>query len=228
MLEIQRKYVHNYENVDVYFIQSSYQYHEDVHFENDMVYIRNHEKFETILYKTLITMKALHNINREYDFTIRTNISTIIDILKLQELLSLFTDKEYLYAGDLAGIWQNAKRYWFALGTCIILSKTLSNKMIDSIDKFNHQLPDDVSIGIFITKNYPESYDNNIALKNYIFYSSRLPQTMKDSKVEHIKRFFNNTNHEPNYICYRNSTNDRFEDVKIMDYICNHIILKNK
>jgi hypothetical protein len=97
--------------------------------------------------------------------------------------------------------------------------------MIDSIDKFNHQLPDDVSIGIFITENYPESYDNNLALKNYVFYSSRLPQTMWDSKVEDVRQYLNN---KPNYVCYRNSTRCRYEDTKIMEYICNDIILNNK
>ena len=228
MLEIHRKYVHKYNNVDVYFIQSSYEHNEPVFIENDMVYVRCLEEHNTILYKTLSTMDTLKNLwNKEYDFTIRTNISTIINIPKMTELLSLFQGKEMLYAGDLAGITEMNRHIRFALGTCIILSKHLANKMIDDIQKFTDRIADDVAIGLYVEENVPEAYDNNLNMAPFVFYTDKLVNGW-NSNVNDFIDFSNKTNYKTNdklnYICYRNKTNNRNEDINIMEYIYNHII----
>jgi hypothetical protein len=43
MLKVHRKYFYNYENVDIYFVQSSYKYNEEIFIEDDMIYVRGAE-----------------------------------------------------------------------------------------------------------------------------------------------------------------------------------------
>jgi hypothetical protein len=224
MLQIQRKYVHNYENVDVYFVQGGFDHNEDVYIENDMIYVRTHENFNTILYKTLSAMDTLKNLwKKEYDFTIRTNISTIINIPKMIEILHLFQDKEYMYAGDKCGIIRLNKPIHFVLGTVIILSKKLADKMICERNKFTDKIEDDVAIGLYVQENIPIAYDHNLSLSNRVFYTHTLENGW-NSTVHDMINYKNKNDHLFNYyICYRNKTNNRNEDVKIMDYICTQL-----
>lgn len=221
MLKIQRKYVHKYENVEVFFVQSSFEHNEEVFVDNDMIYVRSNEENNTILYKTLYAMQNLtQSYKKEYDFIIRTNISTLIDIPKLLELLSLFKDIEYLYAGELCGFEICNRHIWFALGTSIILSKKLANKMIDEIYKFNHNIPDDVAFGLFVEENIPIAYNHNLSMCNLVFYTNRLSNGYNSNLIDFIN-FEKNNN--LNSICYRNSLANRDEDVNIMNYICDKI-----
>jgi hypothetical protein len=224
MLAIQRKYVHNYKNVDVYFIQSSFLHNEKVFVENDMIHVRNKEEHKTILYKTLCSMECLKNFyKKEYDFTIRTNISTLINIPKMINLLSNYQDKEYLYAGDIAGVTSLNRHIRFALGTAIILSKKLANKMINEMHKFNHSLADDVAFGHFVEENIPQAFDNDLYFRKHVFYTN----TLKNGYNSSLKNFILFPN-KSNYIFYRNSLKNRYEDANIMNYICDNILKQYK
>ena len=224
MLEIQRRYIHKDENVEVYFVQSSFEHNEEVFIDNDMIHVRCKEDYNTILYKCICAMGYLKNfIKKEYDFTIRTNISTLINIPKMIELLSLFQDKEYLYAGDIAGIERFNIPIRFALGTAIILSQKLANKMIDEKYKFNYMIEDDVSFGLFVEQHMPIAFDNTLKLAPFVFYTS----TLSNSSNSNLNDFINfRKNNNLNYIFYRNSNANRYNDVKIMSYICDAILLK--
>jgi hypothetical protein len=226
MLEVQRKYIHNYKNVEVYFVESCFQHNDPVFIENDMASVRINEDNTTILFKTIATMECLNRVHRRhYDFVIRTNISTIIDIPKMVCLLEKYKNIDFLYAGDLAGIYIQDNHYWFALGTCIILSQKLAIKMIDEKEKFVHSLPDDVAFGVFTTNYCPKAYDNNLKMSSFVYYISDLPSKMNATLEEFID-FANKNNNIFDFICYRNKTNNRFEDAKIMDYIYRHVIKK--
>jgi len=224
MLEIQRRYIHKYENADVYFVQSSFEHNEEVFIDNDMIHVRCKEDNNTILYKSIRAMGYLKNfLKKEYDFTIRTNISTLINIPKMIELLSLFQDKEYLYAGDLAGLAKFNRYIRFALGTAIILSNKLANKMIAERRKFNPTIPDDVSFGLFVEEHIPIAFDNTLKLAPVVFYTHTLCNGYNSNLTDFIN-FKNNNNVD--YIIYRNKTANRYNDVKIMRYICDNILLK--
>ena len=227
MLEIQRKYVHNYENVDVYFAQSSFEYNDPVVLVNDMFYVRGIEEYNTILYKSLSVMEALKNVyKKEYDFTIRSNISTLINIPKMIEYLSLYQEKEYIYDGIICGVNRLNRPIRFALGIAIILSKQLVNKMINEKEKFNHKLEDDVAFGLFVEENISSAYENNLLLSPFVFYTNSL-ENGYNTILNDVINFLNKNKDENKlkYICYRNSLANRNEDAKIMDYICNTIIL---
>lgn len=222
MLEVQRKYIHNYKDVDSYFIQSSNKYNEEIYVKNDMIYIRGVEDYSTILDKSLKAMKFLkEKNNKDYDFIIRTNISTIFNIPKLINLLNEYRNIEHLYGGDIIGIIRNNRHIRLALGTCIILSKKISDIMIEKIDLFNHTIEDDVSFGLFVEEHIPDAFNHDLKMGKYVLYSNSLENgynTKLDDFINFIK------NNEDKYIYYRNSLSDRFEDVKIMDYICNNLL----
>jgi hypothetical protein len=237
MLEIQRKYVHNYENVDYYFLQSNFEHNEPVFIENDMIFVREKENHFTILNKSLQAIDTLFNLwGKYYDFIIRTNISTVIHIPKMLELLAPYkydlvhTDLklklEYLYAGDLCGIYiDNIKKgIKFALGTAIIISKQLAKQMISRMNDFNHSLPDDVAFGLFVQEYNPNAFDNDLKLTSHVFYTHTLNNGWNSTVSDFIYYMIQKYNKNPPFIFYRNKTNNREEDVNIMNYICNNII----
>jgi len=225
MLEIQRSYIHNHKNVEVYFMESNFEHNEPVYIKNDMSSVRVKEDFKTILFKTIATMDSLHRIHgRKFDFIIRTNISTIIDIPKMVRLLKKYEDIEYLYAGDLAGIHINEEPIKFALGTCIILSKKLAIKMIHEKDNFDYSIPDDVAFGLFVTKYCPIAYNNDLKMAPFVYYTSDLPSHWNATLEEFIQ--FAREKKNLDFICYRNKTNNRLEDVQIMKYISTSMLEK--
>ena len=222
MLEYQRLYVNKHINVDAYFIQSNYEHNEPVYIDGDMIHVRGKENHNTILYKTLYSMETLKNLyKKEYDFTIRTNISTIFNIPKLINLLNEFKHIEYLYGGDICTIFKCNKNISFAVGTCIIFSKKVYDIMIEKIHLFNHNIEDDVAFGLFIQEHLPCAFNHNLKMNKYVLYNNRLPNgynTNLNDFIDYIK------NDKSNYIYYRNSTNNRFEDANIIHYICNNLI----
>lgn len=225
MRDIQRKYVNKYENVDTYFMQSSYLHNEEVYIDNDMSFVRCPEEHHTILYKTLSTLDCLTNFfKKEYDFVIRSNISTIINIPKLLEMLSFFVDKEYLYGGDIAGVHNLNRDIRFALGTCIIISKSLYKKMTSELNKFTDKIADDVAIGLYVQDNCPEAYDHNLSTKSYTIYTHTLANGWNSNVNDFIDFMNKNPDRKDFYICYRNKTSSRNEDANIMEYICDNIL----
>jgi hypothetical protein len=233
MRDILRKYTNNYENVDSYFIQSSYIHNEKVYIENDMSFVRCPETHSCILHKTLSTLDYLTNFcGKEYDFVIRTNISTIINIPKLLNFLKLFLDKEYLYGGDVVNWVYYKKNLRYALGTCIIISKSLYKQMTKELNKFTempNDMADDQAIGLYVQKNCPQAFDHlsikpfdHLSIKPSIFYThtvNGLNSTLND--------FIDYMNKNPDHnsvILYRNKTNNRNEDANIMEYICDNLL----
>lgn len=226
MLEVQRKYMHNYKDVEVYFMESCFLHNESVFIQNDMSRVRIDEDNNTILLKTLATIECLHYVHRRhFDFVVRTNISTVIDIPKLVRILEKYQDVEYLYAGDLCGINTKIGHVWFATGTCIIMSRQLAIKMIHEQEKFDHSDPDDVAFAVFVTQHCPQAYDNDIRLRPFFYYTIGLPSGW-DATLQEMIQFANQNGNKFHFICYRNKTHDRLEDAKIMDYICTNLIEK--
>jgi len=225
MREIQRKYINKYENVDSYFIQSSYLHNEEVYIENDMCYVRSPEEHYSILYKTLSSLDCLTNFfKKEYDFVIRSNISTIINIPKLINLLQPYINIKFLYGGDICGVTRFDKSIRFALGTCIVLSKFLYKKMTHELNKFTDKIEDDVAIGLYIEENIPNAFNHNFSIAPFVFYSINLKNGWNSTYKDFIEYFIENPDLFNNNICFRNKTNDRNEDIKMMDFISDKII----
>lgn len=190
MKYILRKYLSSLNNVTYFFVV----YSESLHLydlepnnmciaDNDTIIYYGKESFiPGCLNKTLSALTDIYNGNiktnvhttqkiypfAEYDYVIRSNISTIINF-KLLEIWLLKPENigKYNYTGFRGDIINNynhiqqynstipiEKRYekfHFISGTGIILSNLAATLLINNADQLNKNVIDDVEIGYFMT-----------------------------------------------------------------------------
>ena len=213
MLKIQQSYVHKHNDVDAFFIKFDNLQNDDIVINDDIISVKGEELYLSILDKTIKSFELL--LPNNYDFFIRTNISTIIDIEKLICYLENMprtnfyggtTLKKLCWYDPLAGIID--RRYWglcYFVGYNIILSADLVKTMVINKNKFKYSIIDDVAISIFLYENVSECIIN---LPKYPF-------------TPIIFTNINNYNEiEKKYIIYRNKTdNNRNDDIIMMNHI---------
>jgi hypothetical protein len=169
------------------------------------------------------TLKAFEWVKRnycisEYEYIVRSNISTIINFDKLINILSR---NEFNYGSgrkfilnriDIpSGIVDNSLfGLKYCSGTSIILKNDLFNFIVDNREKINLKFIDDVSIGLFLRDNY-NGLVYSSGLENYFVFTD---------KMEVLK---NIDYHLKNAIFFRNKSYNRYNDIKLMDYICKKI-----
>ena len=218
MLTIQRSYLHKFPNVTSYFIDLRDQQN-PIEIEDDFIYVKGEDTFSNITYKTIASLEyAIKNIN--FDYMIRTNMSTIINIPALVSYCSELR-KTKIYTGghrltldnnDIKNVIKE-RSLWgtkYIQGTSIIMSHDVVTFMIKNKSKIRFDIVDDVSIGIFIDHYLPSAYYPDFA--SYFIVT----QNLKPSEVKHRYVFFRNR-------AYKNRTGD----VKHMRIIRN-VLYKNK
>lgn len=90
MLEIQRNYIHTNDNIDAYFIVFNEEQSEEIQIIEDIISIKGKETYTNILYKTLKSLEYIFsNFLTKYDFVVRSNISTIINLNNLYKYFYL-------------------------------------------------------------------------------------------------------------------------------------------
>lgn len=114
-----------------------------------------------ILNKTILSLEALEPRLGEFDYVIRTNLSSFFPFDNLRKYLSRLP-RENCYAG--ISLYQNKSLGLpadldivpFVSGAGIILSKDLAGKMIrdhQALERYKTEMPDDVFIGLFYQKH---------------------------------------------------------------------------
>ena len=215
MLKVQQRYVHKHNNVDTFFVKFNNLQNEDIIINDDIISVKGEELYLNILYKTIKSFELL--LSNNYDFFIRSNISTIIDIEKLIYYLENIPRTNFYGGGSVGNLqWLDHrggifdKKYFglkFSGGSNIILSTDLVNNMVINKDKINYSIIDDVSISIYLHDNVPEG------VTNLFKYKASYVHTNIDNYKEIQKK----------YIFYRNRSNNRYNDVIIMNHIVNLI-----
>jgi hypothetical protein len=210
MKEITHKYYKKIENVKTIYYKYYEKMNEEYLMEGDVLKIKGKETYVPgILEKTVKAMEYVEN--DEYDYLVRSNISTIVDFKLLDEELK---KKPIEYGGGLinnlqkldenAGIKDDAHfGLNYVSGTAIIMSKNTLKEMIKQKDKIDYKIVDDVSIGalmrllkkepvlvkegsFFIVSEGEENIIKNISEKSYIFYRNRNPDRKTDVKQMRI------------------------------------------
>ena len=222
MYELTRRFYLQFSNVDtIYYvydenIDSEYNYDQ----EKNLLRIRGKETYlPGILEKTIKTFHFVPTLGKQYDYIIRSNISTLVDFNKLSDVL---TTTKIHYGGGLTMTlskeWRDPNcgihddRYQgvtYASGTCMMFSNELFQKMLSMTDRIDYNVIDDVSIGQFIMKEFPD-----YTLKGFesLFCST---DWVRDEKgLEELSK---------KYVFFRNRHTDRREDIKKMDYLVNKI-----
>lgn len=185
MLEWQQKYIHLakqlYSNVDYYFITYNPNQEKNILIDDEkyIISIKGNEGLLNITHKTIQSLEYLMNL-KYYDFIIRTNVSTIVNITNLVNYLNAETmQKTNLYIGgkiecmrwldEPAGINPDSYSKYNLLnlnyiqGNGIIFSNDIATSLISYKNEIIHEIVDDVTIGLLIRSKFPPVYDNLVS-----------------------------------------------------------------
>lgn len=143
-----RKYMNLFDNIKCYFIRYTNNIQTPIYIDNNTntMYIKGEESFiPGIMNKTLDAMNYL--LNEDFDFLLRTNLSSVWDFYKLQDEL-VKTPKHNLVKAVIG----NYHGTNFPSGAGYILSKDMTKLLVDNRDKFNKEVNvyDDVLTGFVL------------------------------------------------------------------------------
>ncbi len=218
MLNIQRKYVHSHESVDFFFIMFRWNKSLETEIEKDVIYVHGVENYLGLTEKTVRAMDFLiKEQKRNYDFVVRTNISTLINY---KELLTYFESipKTNVYAGGvsilfsgpdfLGGLSFYKKKLYgledqvFFQGTSIIFSIDVVMFILENAKQIKFDIVDDVTFGLFVKTFLPQVYLQILKLK---FPKQAVNKFSEDA------------------VFLRNKTDNRIEDIKNMQQYVNNL-----
>jgi hypothetical protein len=229
MIELQREHIIN-SNIEIsyYFIQFRKEQVNLIEIENDFIYVKGQEALLKITEKTLKSLNfLLKDMGLIFDFIIRTNMSTIINLKKLIIFLESIPKNNIYCTGKILKVQhidntygiKNVKLHGtsYASGTSIILSYDVALNMIQDINKFNHDIVDDVSIAIFIKKFIPIAYENLEKYKpSFLIMYNNVDLTKINNYVFIRNKYISNNNN-----IQKNRDYDLINMKKIIDIIKN-------
>jgi hypothetical protein len=169
--DVWRSYMNSRSNIHCYFIEcitdesKVYPY-----IENNTIYFKGVESRQNILIKTINAMEYFMNSGVQYDFIVRTNLSTVWDFDTLNRYINTLP-KEKIYAGS-TGPFYNPDNYnvWFYFvgGMGIIMSNDVCKLIIENRKTAeSFKIIDDIDIGYALSKiNIP------ILSKEFLIVSS--------------------------------------------------------
>jgi hypothetical protein len=223
MLEQLRNKIYKKHNVQYYIVASRFSETNtnSIEIDNDIIFVNQKETYFNILNKTLKAMEYIDNVLKiDYDFMIRTNVSTVINIPQLLKELAPLPKENISIGGNKMQInWIcpsygiNDNRYkgrWFVQGTSIIFSKDVCQDIIKNQHKIEKTIVDDISLFMYLANFNPTAYET--VTKHMIsFYecSESLDQLYLIPK---------------NYAFYRNKSDTmRDEDITRMRFLCQNL-----
>jgi len=219
MYKLTRDYYKTFKHVKTIY----YKYNEDISsdftLKGDILDIKGKETYVPgILEKTL---RAFNIVSKnEFDYLVRSNISTIVNFDLLADYLS---ENPIGYGGGLKNVLHQLDesagivddKYFgteYASGTSIILSKNTLTDVLKFKDDIKKTFIDDVAIGIFVDENLDITpkyvpISRFVSIPNENGNASKIIDLIKDK----------------NYIFYRNRQPDRKTDVAQMKVILDYL-----
>ena len=128
-----KKYMNKHKNIDCYFLELKEDLDNNLIKKGNHIYIKGKEDFTPgILNKTMIAMNSMKN---DYDYFIRTNISTLWNLDKLYPFLMKLPKNDVHYSNS---VWPegNQSPSDYGQGTNIIISKDIAIKICDMYQKY--------------------------------------------------------------------------------------------
>lgn len=148
MQNLWRKYMNKFDNIKSYFIKyniNKINNNQDIFIEDNTIYIKgNHESFTPgCLDKTIKSFEYILN-NENFDYVIRTNMSSVWDLNKIYNLL---LSNEF----NAGGVIGNHNSQLFISGAGMIFNRNMCNLIVKNKNNLNYNILDDLSIGILLT-----------------------------------------------------------------------------
>ena len=195
---------------------------------DNIIYFNGEESLVPgILQKTMNAYKFFENDLDKYDYTVRSNISTIIDFSLLAS--ELIENPIHFYGG---GHKRNLQWLGFGIvdstwygteyieGTAIMLTPTAVKYLIKNENLLRIDIVDDVSIGIFMREHAPNVKIQDINARRYAYVPCFYQNNMINLNAIH--NMVNN-----HFIFYRNKCHtNRIVDVAQMNIIKNILLDK--
>jgi hypothetical protein len=193
--------------------------------DNDILQIRGEETYVPgILQKTVRAFEYFQDDIDQYDYIIRSNITSIINFYNLTENLereSLDSPINYGSTSIYELQWTDPKSgihdktYFgtrYASGTNIILSVPSVHSIVRNQDKIDYSVVDDVAIGLFVKKHLPNIETTQIA------QGSMISVPNFNGKYDELVKFYNQ---HQDAIVFRNRNDpDRTVDSQQMKILC--------
>jgi hypothetical protein len=216
MLE-QLRNLYKKHNVRYYIVASRFSEtnSKSIELDDDILFVNQKETYFNILNKTLKAMEYIDNVLKlDYDFMIRTNVSTVINVPQLLKELSPLPKQNICIGGNKMQInWIcpaygiNDNRYngrWFVQGTSIIFSKDVCQDIVKNQHKIEKKIVDDISLFMYLANFNPIAYESvnkyevsfyecsesldqlYLIPKNYAFYRNK-SETMRDEDITRMR-----------------------------------------
>lgn len=209
MRDILRLYL-KAKNIKYYFYCFKQDIKYDYAIQGDILYIKGTESFNPGITEKTIKSIILVNQLFIFDYIVRSNISTIVD---MDKMLKYLEDNPMEYGGGYkhvlewidysAGIYD--KTYWgteYVSGTCFILSKKTVDKICENKKDIVWDVIDDVCVGLFCKKH-------------------EIPIIVINHLVENTDHYISDK------IFYRNKRPDRKDDINAMKKIITQLLDPN-
>ncbi len=200
--EVWKSYMNSNPSIKCYFVKySNIQENYRVCENTNTIYLKGEEIFDGkhIFNKTILACKIINELF-DYDYLIRTNISTFWNFTKLIEILKPRQKNKYFFGWLLNDPYNNK----FISGTGIIIPKNITNKLITLSNQSNwiesisnipsDQFNDDVQISKLLL-------DNDTEIKDVGRFGKYLIK-FEESDFDSIDKIFD----KPDlleYVCYR-------------------------
>lgn len=222
MLEQLRNNVYKKHNLQYYIVASRFSETnpKSIELDDDILFVKQKETYFNILNKTLKAMEYIDNVLKlDYDFMIRTNVSTVINVPQLLKELAPLPKQNISIGGNKMQInWIcpaygiNDNRYsgrWFVQGTSIIFSKDVCQDIVKNQHKIEKKIVDDISLFMYLANFNPITYESvnkheisfyecsesldqlHLIPKNYAFYRNK-SETMRDEDIMRMRFLCNN------------------------------------
>ena len=222
MYDITNKYYKQFNYVKtIYYLHDERISDNFYNYESNILYVPGKNSWVPGLLDKTIKAFEYVNENYTYNYIVRPNISTVVNIPKLCNYLSNQINNDYIgspyvlnlkWIDPISGVTD--KRYWglnFPSGTSYVLSKDVIDKIIVKKQTLHYELVDDLSLGVFYK-------DNNLSISKM------------DEKYFVSVQYFNGKPIDlldfDNILFYRNKTDeDRNIDVENMKKIVNKLLL---
>lgn len=209
MYNLHTKYLKN-KNIMHYFVTWNQTQNDDIVVDDNVIKLKGSESFVPgIMLKTMTALKYLTiNLGLDYDYLLRTNISTVINYDNLINYLNTNIQPEHEFftffknvikwTDPNAGITDVHYDTPYAQGTNIFLKRNVVDKLLADENLIDCNVIDDVSLGYTMTrlgitlhdfgKQLYSTNENNPSSNNIFFRNKRDHNRYEDVKV--IKRLY--------------------------------------
>ena len=183
--KIWRSYMHrDVEHVESYFIKGDPKIETEYQIVGDIIYSKTVENFRPgILNKTILSLECMMGRLDEFDYVIRTNLSSFYYFPRLLNFLAS-APKSHYYSGWIDGHWVS--------GAGIIMSCDLAKMLVlNKMTFLNNLGADDVEIADFFIKNQiypiPSGRMDLTSLDRWLYYKDKIPEDIYHFRLKNIK-----------------------------------------